>query len=635
MTGGALDHGTPGVSPARIAITGPAALRAIEAAGPDGLLPAWTYHECFRLAAALDPDKPANIFLPNANPATDPRIISYAELLELIEQAANLFHAVSGDHAAVVSVLAPALPEALVAMWAAAIAGACNPINPFLDVAHIAGIMNAARSTVLVTATAASGPGAWQRLAELASAVPSLRAVLVIDAANLSGDDFLTRVRQQPHKLTFKPDPDPDRVSGYFHTGGTTAAPKLVRHTQRGQLLNAWISGAHMGPARDEVVGHGMPNFHVGGAILLCLRALIMGQTLLTLTPSGFRDATLIGTFWDIARRYRMTSVCNAPTSAAMILAQRDTHAAGHSIRTFTTGGGAMPRGLGSAFQERFGVALREIWGMTEFQGILSSNPWGDAPPRTGSVGLLNPFHRVMAARIEDGVFVGECEPGEKGVLTLSGPCMTPGYLNVAGPSSLFVRDMPDGGRWVNSGDLGSVDADGYVWLYGRQKDVIVRGGHNIEPGLVEEVLSRHPAVAIAAAVGQPDALKGELPIAYVQLRAGASATPDELLALCRDDVAERAAVPVEVVIIDAIPVTAVGKIFKPALRLDAMARSVRRMVADSLGADHAVAIDVLETATRPAARLGIPAGADAEQQALLLREAFGGFQFDTVITIG
>ncbi|WP_298215800.1 AMP-binding protein [Acidocella sp.] len=626
-----IDRGAPGRAPARICITGPAAITAIEAAGMEGLLPAWTYHGCLRLAAARHPDKIANIFLADARPETPPRILTYAELITRIEQAANLFHHLAAGAPSVVSVLAPALPEALIAMWGGAIAGACNPINPFLDIAHIASIMNAAGSTVLVTAHAGHGGGAWQRLSELVAKVPSLRAVLTIDAARADEEDFAAPLRTMPKGgLSFTPDPDPGRVSAYFHTGGTTAAPKLVRHTQRGQLLNAWLSAAFIGPEEDEIIGHGMPNFHVGGAILLSLRAFIMGQTLLTLTPAGFRDQGVVRNFWDIARRHRMTSVACAPTSAAMLMTVPDVTSEGHCLRTFSTGGGAMPRSLGYAFADRFGIDLHELWGMTEFQGILGTQPWGKAKPRIGSVGLVVPFHRALVARLEDGVFKEAMPPGEKGVLLLTGPCMTPGYLDEAANKSLFVRGMPDGRRWLDSGDVGALDADGFVWLYGRQKDLIVRGGHNIDPGLVEDVLSRHPAVEIAAAVGQPDDLKGELPVAYVQLRPGATVTEAELLALCHAEVAERAAVPVEIIVIDNIPVTAVGKIFKPPLRLDAMARVVRARLAQLAGPEHGCPVEARETAARPAVCVTLPNG--AEDLAGRLREACAGFNFELIV---
>src|SRR5206468_7827027 len=134
---------------------------------------------------------------------------------------------------------------------------------------------------------------------------------------------------------------------------------------------------------------------------------------------------------------------------------------------------------------------------------------------------------------------------------------------------------------WVNSGDLGRFDEDGYIWITGRAKDLIIRGGHNIDPAPVEEILFRHPAVAFAAVVGEPDAYAGELPVAYVQPKAGVQADAAEIAGFIGKQAPERAAVPVHVYIVDAIPLTGVGKVFKPQLRWDAAERKVRAMLAD------------------------------------------------------
>ena len=130
------------------------------------------------------------------------------------------------------------------------------------------------------------------------------------------------------------------------------------------------------------------------------------------------------------------------------------------------------------------------------------------------------------------------------------------------------------------SGDLGRLDRDGYLWLTGRSKDLIIRGGHNIDPIVIEEALVRHPAVETAAAVGLPDSYAGELPMAFVQLKPNARATAEELREWCRAEIPERAAVPVQVVPIPVMPLTGVGKIFKPALRLDATQRAFEAALA-------------------------------------------------------
>ena len=138
---------------------------------------------------------------------------------------------------------------------------------------------------------------------------------------------------------------------------------------------------------------------------------------------------------------------------------------------------------------------------------------------------------------------------------------------------------MHDG--WLDTGDLGTVDADGFVRLTGRAKDLIIRGGHNIDPAVIEEALLAHPAVSPAAAVGRPDRHAGEVPVAYVSLHPSASAGEEELRAWAADVVPEAAAAPKEVHIVDALPLTDVGKIFKPALRADV----ARRLVAGELTA--------------------------------------------------
>jgi fatty-acyl-CoA synthase len=615
-------------------MTSAATRNAIERGGSDRLLSSWSIHGALSAAASCSPNKAAIRFLRTAESGQEAETITYHELLSSIERAAGLFQEAS-DGPPVVSVLAPLLPEAIIAMWGAAIAGVCNPINQFLDVLHIASIMNAARSTVLVTCTDAEGAGAWNRVEELIVAVPTLRRVLIIHRPGdgAQADDFISELALHSSR-TFESAgaDDPDRVCAYFHTGGTTSAPKLVRHTQRGQLLNAWISGSILGPDQDEIVGQGMPNFHVGGAIIANLRALIMGQTLLVLTPGGFRNPEVVANFWKIARSNRITSLLAVPTSCAALCGVKDATSEGHCIRTFFTGGGAMPRQLACDFENRFGVILKEGWGMTEFQGILSSNPHGCTRPRIGSVGLLSPFHKVKVVRLENGRYQRECANGEKGTLVVSGPCMTPGYLGIDPSDGLLVRDMPGEDRWLNTGDLGALDPEGYIWLYGREKDVIIRGGHNLDPGIVEEVLNRHPCVQVAAVVGQPDSLKGEVPIAYVQLKSGTMASPEELLALCEKEVPERAAMPTQVVILDQMPVTAVGKVFKPSLRRDAMVRVGQQTVASVLGRESGVKVEAGETAARPAVILRLPHGGDAQASEKALQQAFAGYLFETRI---
>jgi fatty-acyl-CoA synthase len=363
-----------------------------------------------------------------------------------------------------------------------------------------------------------------------------------------------------------------------------------VRHTQRGQLLNAWCCGAFSDSSAEAIVAVGMPHFHVGGAMCGALRAMVYGQTLVLVGPEGYRSPRVLASYWNLVEAHGVTDSISTPTTAAALASawtgQRAPRKYAHSA-----GGSAVPVRVAHEFQEKFGVPLHELWGMTELQGALIGNPQG-ALPQLGAIGLTFPYHRAKCISPE-GQDAREMPTNVMGLLTVSGPCVTDGYLDAARSRELFCSSgLPQ--RWLNTGDLGRIDADGYVWLQGRAKDLIIRGGHNIDPLVIEAALAAHPAVLYAAAIGAPDCDKGEVPMAYVQLRPGERAEESDLLAHCRREISERAAVPRAVRVIDAMPLTAVGKIFKPQLRQDAVARCVRDVIA-GLGGCEGVAAEVRE----------------------------------------
>jgi fatty-acyl-CoA synthase len=188
-----------------------------------------------------------------------------------------------------------------------------------------------------------------------------------------------------------------------------------------------------------------------------------------------------------------------------------------------------------------------------------------------------------------EGSYVRDCAPGESGVITVKGPGVVSGYVDASLDRGLF---FPDG--WLNTGDLGHIDEDGYLWVTGRIKDLIIRGGHNIDASIIDNTLLQHPAVELTAAVGKPDAYAGELPVAYVQLKPGALATPEELREFARANIEERGTAPVEVRILEKMPLTDVGKLYKPPLRLDAAQRAFREALGSS-----AADVEVVNDPTR------------------------------------
>lgn len=222
-------------------------------------------------------------------------------------------------------------------------------------------------------------------------------------------------------------------------------------------------------------------------------------------------------------------------------------------------------------FHRRFGVWLRENWGLTEMHGTITGHLDPSRRPQVGSVGRALPGYTLRVVELDDHSRIVRDLPADAcGVVIAQGPTLMLGYNTPDRDPEFFVTDPRDGTVWGNSGDIGRLDADGYLWLSGRAKDLIIRGGHNIDPRLIEDVLDAHPAVRLCAAVAEPDAEKGEMPVAYVELMDGAEISGAALRAWCAERIAERAALPREIRILEALPLTPVGKISKVALRLDA-----------------------------------------------------------------
>ncbi len=190
----------------------------------------------------------------------------------------------------------------------------------------------------------------------------------------------------------------------------------------------------------------------------------------------------------------------------------------------------------------------------------------------------------------EQGRYVRDCAVDEIGAIAIKGPNVFPGYLQEEHNQSVWVDE-----GWLNTGDLGRQDKDGYFWLTGRMKELIIRGGHNIDPATIEGPLYQHEAVAMAAAVGRPDPYAGEVPIAYVMLKEGVRATEEELLEYCGENIGEPMAVPKEIVFTEEMPTTTVGKIFKPKLRFDAARRVYLReleaLISEGLAEDIQVQV--------------------------------------------
>lgn len=542
------------------------------------------------------PNRPAISFQLLSEPRSKAITLSWNELHERVTETANLLRNLGIGPQDVVAYLLPNCIETPVVLLAGATAGIVNPINPLLEAEQIASILRETGAKVLVTLKPFPKSDLAQKAAAAVALAPAVKTVLEVDLRPyLSGLkrlaipflrpkvetrnqakylDFEAAASGHRHnRLTFD-EPEGDRVSAYFHTGGTTGTPKVAQHKQSGMIYNGWL-GSKMLFSEQDVLMCPLPLFHVFAAYPVLMSCLASGAQLVMPTPAGYRGEGVFDNFWKLIERWQASFVITVPTAIAALM-QRKVDADVSSLRIAISGSAPLPVELYTRFKAATGVEIAEGYGLTEATCLVSCNPI-DGVKKVGSVGLPLPYTHVRILRKADGLF-HECGLDEVGEICVVSPGVYEGSTYTESDKN---RDLFAEGRFLRTGDLGRMDADGYLWITGRAKDLIIRGGHNIDPAVIEDALLSHPAVAFAGAIGQPDAFAGELPCAYVELVAGQTVTIADLLDHARAHIPERAAVPKHVEILPELPKTAVGKIFKPDLRKQA----IRRVYDEALAA--------------------------------------------------
>jgi fatty-acyl-CoA synthase len=351
-----------------------------------------------------------------------------------------------------------------------------------------------------------------------------------------------------------------------------------------------------------------LPLFHVFAAYPVLMAAIASGSHVVLPTPQGYRGDGVFDNFWKLVERWKASFVITVPTALAALM-QRPVNGDISTLRSGFSGSAPLPVELFRRFERASNVQVIEGYGLTEATCLVSCNPV-DGVKKVGSVGIPFPYTDVRILHCaEDGTVEKVCATDEVGEICIQNPGTHPDtYSDAAKNRGLFAW-----GTHLRTGDLGRIDADGYLWITGRAKDLIIRGGHNIDPAMIEEAMLAHPAVAFAGAIGQPDAQAGELPCVYVELVAGTDVTPQDLAAHAAAHIPERAAIPRHVEVLAELPKTAVGKIFKPDLRRMAITRVFdARLKAEGLTARVA---DVPEDPRRGlVARIRAP---EAEREAL------------------
>ncbi|MDO9072955.1 MAG: AMP-binding protein [Rubrivivax sp.] len=522
-----------------------------------------------------DPDSPASRF-------------SYAELRDGIARTANALRSLGLRRGDVVAYMLPSLVETQFVLWGAATAASALPINPLLRAEEIASLCRAAGATALVALGPLPGTEMWNKAKQVKEMVSALRVLIQVGGEKGDGgpevhllEDLL---RWHPAQLAFADLPGLDDVAATFHTGGTAGAPKLVVHTHRNQLAAAYGGAWAAGASTDDVLVNGLPMFHVAAAIFCSLAMFVAGAEVVLLSPAGFRNPRIVADFWRIVQRTGTTIVGGVPTALAAVAKVGPAGADLSRVRVSFCGASMLPRAVAEQMELLTGQPVREVYGMTECGGVICVDPVS-RPRVIGSAGYPIPFCEVQARLLDGASTPGRaCLTDEPGLLVVRGPNMTPGFKDAARSAALFTTD-----GWLITGDLGRIDATGRVFIAGRAKDVIIRSGHNVDPVAVEECLMRHPAVAEVGVVGMADGYAGEVPVAYVTLQQGACVTEGELLAFARANISEPAALPRRLFILDQLPMTAVGKVYKPALRQDCTRRHLLEVLRGEPIADLSV----------------------------------------------
>lgn len=594
----------------------PCDLAAIEAVPLEARnLPETTYALLVR-AAERWPDRLALTVLPDAARWDEPLQRTFAGLLGDVHQYANLLHRLGVRRGDAVALMSPNCAELIPAMLAAQLAGIAAPLNGGLSPAHLLNLLRRSGARVLIIAGPELAPEVWAKLPDLAG---ELSAILVLRPTAASGAPkrlpaikgvwvgYLSEAAIGEDAAAFAGEP-PRRtdLAAFFHTGGTTGTPKLAAHTHSSEVANAWTLAAISLLDTESVVFGALPLFHVNALVVTLLAPLFKGQQVVWAGPLGYRDTAFYDEFWKIVQHYRVTTMSAVPTVYA-VLSQCPIEADISSLRFAMVGASPLPGAVRESFQSHTGVPLVEGYGLTEAT-CASARSFPDAP-RPGSVGQRLPYQQIKVVR--PGTWE-ELPHGETGVLTIGGPTVFGGYVtgrNEHGHVLDGMGKLADGR--LDTGDLGWVDGDGFVHLAGRAKDLIIRGGHNIDPAVVEDALLAHAEVTAASAVGRPDVHAGEVPVAYVTLAQGATVTAAELCAWAAEHVPERAAAPKAVTVLDALPVTAIGKPYKLALRANATLRAVTETLA---GLDDA--IQVTTSIEDGAVTVAVTVPPDADQEA-------------------
>jgi len=528
--------------------------------------------EILERGAAIDPDATAISFLMNGDSYTKPLRVSYHEFMGKIRQTANMLNGIGIGPEDVVTYILPNIPQTHYVLWGAEAAGIANPINPLLEPDTIRDICIAAGTKAIVALGEQSGSDIWQKIIKIRKDIPSLQHTISVMGSGDTDSDIIKydeQIENYPSdRLSFNRNISPNDIASLYHTGGTTGTPKLARRTHFNEIIMSWDLIAMTSISPQSTLLCGLPLFHCNGTLVTGLAPFSIGAQVVLLSPMGYRDTTIITNFYEIVDYYNAELFSSVPTVLSVLLDTPVGNSNISSLKYAICGAAPLSVELFKKFEAHSGIKIIEGYGLTEGAVASALNP-KNGVRKIGSVGIRMPYQQIKTIVMnEDGQFLRNAGIDEIGTVAIKGPNVFKGYVEEVHNRGIWLDD-----GFFNTGDLGRIDKDGYVWLTGRKKDVIIRGGHNIDPASIEEPLYKIPGIKLVAAIGRPDAHAGEVPVAYVEVAEDSKLTETEILEWARENIGEKAAVPKQVIITQQIPLTPVGKIFKPALRWKAIER--------------------------------------------------------------
>ena len=403
-----------------------------------------------------------------------------------------------------------------------------------------------------VTLAITTSPLDYLEAGQVPAALAGISHVATPGAVHLA-DMLHAHADQRPAPVTL----GPDDVALLTYTSGTTGDPKGAMNTHGNVVFNACTFREWMSLSRRDVVLGGAPLFHITGLIAHIAVGMLVPMPIVL--GYRFEPATII----RLAERYRCTFTVMAITAFTALA--NDPSVVGADLSSLTkaySGGAPIAPSIVERFEREVGPYIYNVYGLTETTSPSHAVPFGRrAPvdPASGALSVGVPVFNTVVRIIDDEG--NELPPGEVGEIATSGPMVVPGYWNRPDATK---QTLPGGE--LRTGDVGFMDSDGWFYLVDRKKDMIVASGFKVWPREVEDTLVRHPAVREAAVVGVPDAYRGETVWAYVSLRPGSAATPEELIEFCR---AEMAAYkyPRRIEVLPDLPKTPTGKLLRRDLR--------------------------------------------------------------------